>query len=139
VPGRTVAKGVEQGGLVGFEDSAGVTVKKGTQAADLPGQIVFQASPTSPKGGERYKVTAYFSNEGQQPVELARMVVTTVLDGKKQSGSLPLTVSMVAPRAREPVYLTPDDVWKEGTQSWTMTVELVTKKGETYTNTLSWK
>jgi hypothetical protein len=48
-------------------------------------------------------------------------------------------VSMVAPRARPPVYATPDDVWKEGTQSWTMAVELVTKKGETYTNTLSWK
>jgi hypothetical protein len=140
VPGQTVAKGAEQGGLVGFEDSAGVTVKKGTQAAELPGKIVFEANPPSPKAGERYKVTAYFSNEGQQAIELARMVVTTVLNGSRQSGALPLSVSMVAPGRREAVFATPgEQVWKEGTQSWTMTIELVTKKGETYSNTLSWK
>jgi tetratricopeptide (TPR) repeat protein len=140
VPGRTVAKGAEQGGLVGFEDSAGVTVKKGTQAVELPGQIVFEASPPSPRGGERFKVTAWFSNEGQQPIELARMVVTTIVNGGRQSGALPLTVTLVAPGQRALVYAAPgDQVWREGTQSWTMTVELSTKKGETYTNTLSWK
>ena len=52
VPGRTEAKGTEQGGLVGFEDSAGVNVKKGTAAAELPGRIVFEASPPAPKAGE---------------------------------------------------------------------------------------
>ena len=66
VPGRTEAKGTEQGGLVGFEDSAGVDVKKGTQAAELPGKIVFEASPASPKPGERFKVSVFLSNEGSQ-------------------------------------------------------------------------
>ena len=140
VAGRTEAKGTEQGGLVGFEDSAGVKVKKGTQAAELPGKIVYEASPTAPKPGERFKVSVFLSNEGQQAIQLATMTVSTVLDGKRQSGSVPLSVTTVAPGQRAPVYQTPgDQVWKEGTQSWTMEIVLRTTKGETYRNTLSWK
>ena len=33
----------------------------------------------------------------------------------------------------------PDQVWREGTQSWTMEIVLRTTKGETYRNTLTWK
>jgi serine/threonine-protein kinase len=140
VPGKTEAKGAEQGGLVGFEDSAGVTVKKGTQAAELPGQIVFDASPAAPRPGERYRVSVFLSNEGQQAIQLASMTVATVLDGRRQSGPVPLTVTTVAPGQRTPVYSTPgEQVWKETTQSWTMEIVLKTAKGETYRNTLSWK
>ena len=78
VAGRTEAKGTEQGGLVGFEDSAGVDVKKGTQAAELPGKIVFEASPAAPKPGERFKVSVFLSNEGSQAIQLATMTVATV-------------------------------------------------------------
>jgi len=140
VAGRTEAKGNEQGGLVGFEDSAGVEVKKGTQAAELPGKIIYEASPPAPKPGERFKVNVFLSNEGQQAIQLATMTVATVLDGKRQSGFVPLSVTTVAPGQRAPVYQTPgDQVWKEGTQSWTMEIVLKTTKGETYRNTLSWK
>jgi tRNA A-37 threonylcarbamoyl transferase component Bud32/tetratricopeptide (TPR) repeat protein len=140
VAGRTEAKGNEQGGLVGFEDSAGVEVKKGTQAAELPGKIIYEASPPAPKPGERFKVNVFLSNEGQQAIQLATMTVATVLDGKRQSGPVPLSVTTVAPGQRAPVYQTPgDQVWKEGTQSWTMEIVLKTTKGETYRNTLSWK
>jgi hypothetical protein len=140
VPGRTEAKGTEQGGLVGFEDSAGVDVKKGTQAAELPGKIVFEASPAAPKPGERFKVSVFLSNEGSQAIQLATMTVATILDGKRQSGSVPLSVTTVAPGQRAPVFQTPgDQVWKEGTQSWTMEIVLRTAKGETYRNALSWK
>jgi hypothetical protein len=140
VSGRTEAKGTEQGGLVGFEDSAGVGVKKGTQAAELPGRIVFEANPAVPKPGERFKVSVFLSNEGSQPIQLATMTVATVLDGKRQSGPVPLSVTTVAPGQRAPVFQTPgEQVWKEGTQSWTMEIVLRTAKGETYRNTLSWK
>ena len=100
--GKTEAKGTEQGGLVGFEDSAGVDVKKGTQAAELPGKIVFEASPASPKAGERFKVSVFLSNEGSQAIQLAAMTVATVLDGKRQSGPVPLSVTTVAPGQRAP-------------------------------------
>jgi tetratricopeptide (TPR) repeat protein len=140
VPGKTEAKGTEQGGLVGFEDSAGVDVKKGTQAAELPGRIVFEASPASPKPGERFKVSVFLSNEGPQAIQLATMTVATILDGKRQSGPIPLSVTTVAPGQRAPVFQTPgEQVWKEGTQSWTMEIVLRTAKGDTYRNTLSWK
>jgi len=140
VAGRTEAKGNEQGGLVGFEDSAGVEVKKGTQAAELPGKIIYEASPPAPRPGERFRVNVFLSNEGPQAIQLATMTVATILDGKRQSGSVPLTVTTVAPGQRAPVYQTPgDQVWKEGTQSWTMEIVLRTTKGETYRNTLSWK
>lgn len=140
VAGRTEAKGNEQGGLVGFEDSAGVEVKKGTQAAELPGKIIYEANPPAPKPGERFKVNVFLSNEGQQAIQLATMTVATVLDGKRQSGPVPLSVTTVAPGQRAPVYQTPgDQVWKEGTQSWTMEIVLKTTEGETYRNTLSWK
>jgi len=139
VPGRTEAKGTEQGGLVGFEDSAGVNVKKGTAAAELPGRIVFEASPPEPKAGDRFRVRVVLVNEGQQAIPLASMTVATVLDGKRQSGPVPLSVTTVAPGQRAPVFQSPEQVWKEGTESWTMEIVLRTTKGETYRNTLAWK
>jgi tetratricopeptide (TPR) repeat protein len=138
--GKTEAKGTEQGGLVGFEDTAGVEVKRGTQAAELPGKIVFEATPPAPKAGERFKVSVFLSNEGSQAIQLATLTVETVLDGKRQRGTVPLPVTTVAPGQRAPVFQTPgEQVWKEGTQSWTMEIVLRTAKGETYRNALSWK
>jgi serine/threonine-protein kinase len=139
VAGRTEAKGTEQGGLVGFEDSAGVEVKRGTAAAELPGKILFEASPPAPRPGERFRVGVFLVNEGQQAIPLASMTVATVLDGRRQSGPVPLSVTTVAPGQRAPVFQTPEQVWKEGTTSWTMEIVLKTTKGETYRNTLSWK
>jgi tetratricopeptide (TPR) repeat protein len=139
VAGRTEAKGAEQGGLVGFEDSAGVDVKRGTAAAELPGRILFEASPAAPKPGDRFRVGVVLLNEGQQAISLASMTIATVVDGRRQSGPVTLSVTTGAPGQRAPVYQTPDQVWKEGTQSWTMEIVLKTTKGETYRNTLSWK
>jgi tRNA A-37 threonylcarbamoyl transferase component Bud32 len=140
VAGRTEAKGIEQGGLVGFEESAGVQVKKGTQAAELPGRIVFETSPVAPKPGERFTVSVFLSNEGPQAIQLATLTVATTVNGKPQRGPVPLMARTVAPFQRAPVFRTPgDQVWREGTQSWVMEVVLHTTKGETYRNTLSWK
>ena len=138
VSGKTEAKGTEQGGLVGFEDSAGVDVKKGTQAAELPGKIVFEASPASPKPGERFKVSVFLSNEGSQAIQLADD--DRGHHARREAAErdrCPLSVTTVAPGQRAPVFQTPgEQVWKEGTQSWTMEIVLRTAKGETYRNTL---
>ncbi|HSD29954.1 MAG TPA: tetratricopeptide repeat protein, partial [Vicinamibacteria bacterium] len=140
VAGRTEAKGSEQGGLVGFEDSAGVDVKRGTSAAELPGQIVFDAVPPAPKPGERFRVSVFLSNEGSQAIQLATMQITTTTDGRPQRGGVPPATTTVAPGQRALVYQTPGEMlWKEGTQSWMMEIVLKTTKGETYRNTLSWK
>ncbi len=116
-----------------------MNVKKGTAAAELPGRIVFEASPPAPKAGERFRVSVVLVNEGQQAIPLASMTVATVLDGKRQSGPVPLSVTTVAPGQRAPVFQSPEQVWKEGTESWTMEIVLRTTKGETYRNTLAWK
>ena len=67
------------------------------------------------------------------------MTVTTTLDGKRQSGPVPLSVTTVAPGQKAVVFQTPPQVWREGTQSWTMEIVLRTTKSETYSNALSWK
>jgi tRNA A-37 threonylcarbamoyl transferase component Bud32/tetratricopeptide (TPR) repeat protein len=139
VPGRTEAKAAEGGGLVGFDETAGVQVKKGTQAAQLPGTIVFEASPSAPKPGEHYRVSVFLSNEGSQPIPLATMVVTTTVDGKPQRGPIPPATATVAPGQRGLVFRAPEQVWMDGTQSWAMEIALTTQRGETYRNTLTWK
>jgi tRNA A-37 threonylcarbamoyl transferase component Bud32/tetratricopeptide (TPR) repeat protein len=140
VASRTVAKGSEQGGLVGFEDSAGVEVKRGTSAAELPGKLVFDAVPAAPKPGERFHVRAFLSNEGSQAIQLAAMQITTTVDGRPQRGNVAPATTTVAPGQRALVYQTPPEMlWREGTQSWVMEIVLTTTKGETYRNTLSWK
>ncbi|HXY41522.1 MAG TPA: tetratricopeptide repeat protein, partial [Vicinamibacteria bacterium] len=139
VAGRTEARGPDSAGLVGFEDSPAVVVKK-TQAAELPGRLVFEASPASPRPGEPFRVAAFLVNEGSQPIQLSGMTVATTVDGRKQSGAVPPAATTVAPGARAVVWRTPGDlVWREGTGSWVLELTLRTSKGETYRNTLSWK
>jgi tetratricopeptide (TPR) repeat protein/tRNA A-37 threonylcarbamoyl transferase component Bud32 len=140
VAGRTEAKGSEQGGLVGFEDSAGVEVKRGTSAAELPGKLVFDAVPPAPKPGERFRVSAFLSNEGSQAIQLATMQITTTVDGRLQRGNVAPATTTVAPGQRALVFQTPGEMlWRQDTQSWVMEIVLKTTKGETYRNTLSWK
>jgi hypothetical protein len=141
VPGRTEAKAASGGGLVGFEDSAGVDVKRGTQGAGLSGTIVFEATPQVPKAGEAYKVVVYLSNEGAQPIPLAPMMsLSTTVDGRPQKGQLAPVTTTVAPGQKGLVWQTPSgQVWKDSTQSWVMEVVITTQRNETYRNTLTWK
>jgi tetratricopeptide (TPR) repeat protein len=140
VPGRTEAKAAAGGGLVGFEDTAGVTVKSGTQAAALPGAIIFDATPQVPRPGEGFRIAVFLANQGSQPIPLTSMSVATNTDGKLQKGQVPPTTATVAPGQRGVVYQTPPGmVWLEGTQSWSMEILLTTQRGETYRNTLTWK
>ncbi len=139
VPGRTEAKAPQAGGLVGFEDTAGVQVKSGTQGAGLPGNIVFEATPRVPKAGEAFKVVVYLSNEGSQPIPLTSMTVATTVDGRTQRGAIPPATATGAPGQRSLVFQVAGQVWKEGTQSWSMEIVLTTQRNETYRNTLTWK
>jgi serine/threonine-protein kinase len=142
VAGATQAKGAEAatGGPAGFEDTAGVTVKKATQAAALPGRILFEPSPAAPKPGERYRIAVFLRNDGQQPIQLAQALVTTTVDGRRASGPVPLSATTVAPGDRALVFQTPGaEVWKDGTASWTMDIVFKTRTGESYSSTLSWR
>jgi tetratricopeptide (TPR) repeat protein len=139
-PTSSRAAAAVAGGPAGFEDSAGVAVKKATQAALLPGRLVFEPSPTTPKAGERYRIVVHLKNDGQQPIRLASAVVTTTVDGRRASGPVALSTSTVAPGDRAPVFQTPGgEVWRDGIASWEMEVVLRTTSGDTYAGSLSWK
>jgi tetratricopeptide (TPR) repeat protein len=139
--GSVARRSASEGGSVppGFEASPGVEVRQGSQAAALPGELLFEFTPPSPQPGERYRVAAYLLNEGAQPIPLETMVVTTVIDGRKQQGRVPPRASMVAPHQRALVFEIGNEVWKQNTESWEMEIVIFTPQRDTYRNTLTWK
>ena len=141
VAGKTVAQSAEtrQGNAPeGFEESAGVTVKQGTQPADLPGKINFEFNPGVPKPGEKYTATISLMNEGLAPIQLRDMIVTTTVNGKRSQGPVPPLTKDVAPKQKA-LLLSLPDLWKEDTTSWTMEIVVHTTRGETYKNQVTWK
>ena len=84
-------------------------------------------------------MVVYLSNEGSQPIPLSSMTVATTVDGTTQRGSIPPATAMGAPGQRSVVFQVAGQVWKEGTQSWSMEIVLTTQRNETYRNTLTWK
>jgi hypothetical protein len=141
VAGKTQAQSPETaspGGIPGFEESAGVNVKKGTQAADLPGKITIEVDPASPKPGDKYVVKVTLLNEGNAPIQVKDLLVSTTVNGKKSSGPVPALVKEVAPHDRAVVREFPDQ-WREETTSWTMEVTVRTVRGEIYKNQVTWR
>jgi tetratricopeptide (TPR) repeat protein len=141
VPGKTQAQSPDagpSGGVPGFEESAGVQVKKGTQAAELPGKINFEVDPASVKPGDRFTIRVSLLNEGNAPIQVKEMIVASTLNGRRQSGAVPPLVKEVAPQQKATLREFPD-VWKEETTTWTMEVIVRTVRGETYKNQVTWR
>jgi serine/threonine protein kinase len=140
--GKTVASSTETkpGGAVpdGFENTPGVDVKKGSTAADLPGKIAFDISPATPKPSERYTVNVFLVNEGNAPIQLRDMFVTTTINGKKVGAPVPPQTRDVAPQQRA-IVMSTSEAWKEDTTSWQMEITIHTARGERYTNQVTWK
>jgi tetratricopeptide (TPR) repeat protein/tRNA A-37 threonylcarbamoyl transferase component Bud32 len=140
VNGKTTGQSVEnRGGAVpeGFEDTGGINVKKASQNVELPGRITFEIEPASVKAGDKYTVKIRFANEGNASVAIRDLVVTTVADGRRMSGPVPVTVKEVAPHQKETL-LSLTDFWKD-VASWSMEVTVGTTRGETYKNQVSWR
>jgi tRNA A-37 threonylcarbamoyl transferase component Bud32/tetratricopeptide (TPR) repeat protein len=142
VAGRTQAQSVETAAgntAPGFEESAGVVVKRGSAAAELPGKILFEAKPEAVKAGDAYSVSIYLVNEGAGPISVKSMAVSIVKNGGKAGGPVAPQTKDVAPRQKALLLSTSTEMWKEDTASWQMEVTVSTVRGETYRNTLSWK
>jgi tetratricopeptide (TPR) repeat protein len=122
----------------GFEDSPEVTVRRGTQAAELPGKVNFDIDPDLVKAGDRYTVKVYLLNEGNAPIQIRDMIVTTKINGKGVSGPVPPQTQNVAPQQRA-LLMSTTELWKEETASWSMEVAVRTARGERYTNQVEWK
>jgi tetratricopeptide (TPR) repeat protein len=142
VSGKTQAQSVETragNAPPGFEETAGVEVKRGSAAAELPGKIQFEAKPEVVKAGDQYSISIYLLNEGAGPISIRSMAVGVVKNGANAGGPMPPQTKEVAPRQKALLLATPSDIWKEDTASWQMEVTVNTARGETYKNTLSWK
>jgi tetratricopeptide (TPR) repeat protein len=141
VPSKTQAQSTETaptGGIPGFEESAGVTAKKGTQAADLPGKINFEFEPATVKPGEKYTVRISLSNEGNAPIQVKEMIIATTFNGRRSPGGVAPQVKEVAPQQKA-ILKELVDVWREETTTWTMEVTVKTVRGETYKNQVTWR
>ncbi len=141
VQGKTKASSAETrvgAAPEGFEASADVTVRTGTQAAQLPGKIVFDVDPDRVKAGEGYKVRIFLLNEGSAPIQIQNMTIATSINGKSVRGAVPPLSKDVAPRQRALLRELPD-LWKEDTTSWSMEVTVRTSRSETYVNQVTWQ
>jgi serine/threonine-protein kinase len=122
----------------GFEETSNVTVKKGSQAAELPGKILFDVDPETVKAGETYTVKVYLVNEGNAPIQVREMLVTPRINGKGVTAPVQPQTKDVAPQQRA-LLISTRDLWKEDTTSWSMEVTVLTARGETYKNQVTWK
>jgi tetratricopeptide (TPR) repeat protein len=134
VSGKTVAQSAETRAAGsapdGFEESPNLAVRRGTQAAQMPGKIVFDIRPEPVRVGESYSVTVSFSNEGASSIPLKDVTVTTAVSGRRAGGAIQLSVTEVAPRQKV-VLLSQSDLWREDFTSWSMEV--------TYRNQVTWR
>jgi tetratricopeptide (TPR) repeat protein len=143
VSARTQAQSVEtrtgSAGPEGFDNTdKNVVAKKGSQAAELPGKILFDVDPEAVKPGENYTVKVYLMNEGNAPIQVREMLVTPRINGKGVTAPVPPQVKDVAPKQKA-LLMSSRDVWKEDTTSWSMEVTVSTVRGESYRNQVSWK
>ena len=142
VSARTQAQSIEtrKAGSVpeGFEADTNVTAKKGSQAAELPGKILFDIDPAAVKPGENYAVKVYLVNEGNAPIQITQMMVNTRINGRGVSAPVPAQVKDVAPQQKA-MLMSSRDIWKEDTTSWSMEVTVSTARGESYKNQVTWK
>jgi len=141
VIGKTAASAPDVGGNAapGFEDSAGVVVKKGSQAAELPGKLSFDVEPEKVRPGDTYAVKISLQNEGRAPITIKDMTLTTTINGRKITGPVQAQTKDVAPQQKALIYNLAGNIWKEDTSSWTMEVVIHTDRGETYKNQVTWR
>lgn len=133
VAGRTVVttEKAVAGGISGFE---GAAVQK---APDFEGRIEFEMSPSSGlKAGDPWTLKLFVVNVGKKAIRITDLTATTVVNGER-SGGAGAKAREIAPQARVQVGEMAG-AWKDGTQTWSAEV-LVTAKGDSLKNTLTWK
>ncbi|HSB61098.1 MAG TPA: hypothetical protein VLI67_05225 [Vicinamibacteria bacterium] len=135
-PGRTVVEGPQaaRGDFKDF-DTREVAVRK---APEVPGRIDFEIAPARLIAGDAYAVKVYLQNEGTKSIRIASMVVSTTVNGSASGAAVSPRQGELAPRARALIHET-QGVWKEGTTSWALHVQVSSTRGDNYRNQTVWK
>ncbi len=143
VAGTTEAKSggpaASGAGPAGFGADPNIQVNSATQRADLPGHLDFDVNPKQVKSGDKYTVTIKLRNEGNAPIQVKDMVVTTTRNGGKSQGAVPPQTRDVAPHQIATLLALPGNFWEAETTSWSMEVFIRTSRGESHRNTLDWR
>jgi tetratricopeptide (TPR) repeat protein len=123
----------------GFEETAGVTARRASAVTDMPGEIDFDVNPPSPSPGDKYVVRVIFRNDGNAPISIKGLTVTTTINTKKVGPfPVPVNVKDVAPHQKAVLLETPD-FWKDDITVWVMEATVATTRNETYTNRVIWR
>ena len=140
VSGRTTTHAAEgaQEAPEGFSDSPGVAVKRGSQAAALPGRILFEVEPRSVSGSTAFKVRIFLLNEGNAPIQVKDMVVSTAINGRASRAPVPPLAREVAP-GQQALLREVAGQWKIDTTAWSMEVLVRTQRGDAYQNRVTWQ
>jgi len=116
-------------------DTGGVSVKR---PADVPARLDFEVAPERVKPGERYTVKIFLANDGKKAIKIGNVAVSTVNNGKRQTGSVPPLKDGIDPRERILIFET-SDTWRGDTTSWLLETVVTAKSGDPYRNRLHWK
>jgi hypothetical protein len=141
-PGRRFVQGatsVESLRPVGTElrgfDTTGVGVKR---APAVNGRLELEMNPERVLPGQPYVVSVFLANDGKKPIELGGMRAATLVDGKWVQVPLTADTKVVAPGRRALLRELPG-TWKNNVGSWSVEVEVTSKRHDVYRNRLSWK
>jgi hypothetical protein len=116
-------------------DTGGVSVKR---PADVPARLDFEVAPEKVRPGERYTIKVFLANDGKKAIKIGNVTVSTVSNGKRQTGPVPPLRDDIDPRERILIFET-SDTWKGDTSSWALETVVTAKSGDTYRNRLNWK
>lgn len=135
-PKKTQVEGPLQGrGNFKDFDTREVAVHK---APEVPARLDFEIAPARLVAGDAYSVKVYLQNEGTKAIKIASMKVTSTVNGSASGGVLLAKASELVPKARVLIHET-QGVWKDGTTSWILDVQVLSAKGDSYHNLAVWK
>jgi hypothetical protein len=135
VLGKTQAEGVPaQGGVKSF-DTRDVAVRK---PIEVPGRVEVEASPAQVRTGDTLTLKVYLVNDGKKAIRIQSMNLATTVDDVRESAPANPLVKEVAPGARALVAEVANP-WKQASRRWRFEAQIVSARGETYTNILSWR
>ena len=135
-PGKTQVEGpVQSRGNFKDFDTREVAIHK---APEVPARLDFEIAPARLVAGDAYAVKVYLQNEGTKPIKIASMKVTSTVNGNASGGALPTKAGELVPKARVLIHEA-QGVWKDGTTSWILDVQVTSSKGDSYHSLAVWK
>jgi hypothetical protein len=108
------------------------------RAPAITGRLELEMEPDRIFPGQPYVVRVFLANDGKRPIELTGMTAATLVDGKRVQVPLTPESDVVGPRQRTLLRELPG-IWKSSVRSWSVEVEVTSKRQDVYRNRLTWQ